>query len=356
VLRPEHTTVSRIRCGIVIGAAVALAIAGGCDWFDAPSQINLPPTTKIVTFPPWLVAPGDSVTIVWRGRDLDGQVIEYEWTFDDTLGETTSDTTLVITGVEEGNHTFTVVSIDDNGDADASPADSTFIASLGYLVPRVVLCELLTTKICPNCWKADLALERMLQEFGEEHLSVVSYHYDPPPDPLATPETSARCDWYYTFPQFNGLGGAFPTTLFDGLTYDTGAADTTATKIAYRMQIEARQAVGSPVSIELQGQIGRGRGSVTATVRIHHPLPESDYTLRMMIIENEVWDGAHFANYVVRDILPDELLAVNAVGDWFVISREFALGDWNTEHLGILALVQDDATAEVLQSGRLLPE
>jgi len=44
------------------------------------------------------------------------------------------------------------------------------------------------------------------------------------------------------------------------------------------------------------------------------------------------------------------------VGESLAVSREFALGEWNVEHLGIVALVQDDATAEVLQSGRLLIE
>jgi hypothetical protein len=356
VLRREHTTVSRVRSEVFIVALVAVAMAGGCDWFDAPSQINLPPETTITVCPSSLVSPGDNVTIKWTGSDQDGQVVEYEWTLDDTLEGTTYATTMMVTGVEEGTHSFTVASIDDDGDVDASPAECTFTASFGDYVDRVVLCELLTTKICPNCWKADLVLEQMLEEFGEENLSVVSYHYDPPPDPLATPATSARCDWYYTFPDFSHLGDAFPTTLFDGLTYDTGAADITDTEIAYRTQIEARRAVGSPVSIELQGEIGGGRGSVTATVRVHYQLSESSYTLRMMIIENEIWDGAHFASFVVREFLPEELLNVDAVGESLVVSREFVLGEWDPQHLDIVALVQDDATAEVLQSGRLMTE
>ncbi|MCK4512649.1 hypothetical protein KAW64_12970, partial [bacterium] len=345
MLRREHTTVSRVRSEVFIVALVAVATAGGCDWFDAPSQINLPPETTITVCPSSLVSPGDNVTIKWTGSDRDGQVVEYEWTLDDTLEGTTYATTMVVTGVEEGTHSFTVASIDDDGDVDASPAECTFTASFGEYVERVVLCELLTTKVCPNCWKADLALERMLQELGEENLSVVSYHDEPPGDPLATPETLARCDWYYAFPEFSHLDGDYPTTLFDGLTYDSGAADTTATKIAYRMQIEARRAVGSPVSIELLGEIGGGRGSVTATVRVHYQLSESSYTLRMMIIENDVWDGVHFANYVVRDMLDEEPLAVSAVGESLVISREFALGEWDPQHLDIVALVQDDSTA-----------
>ena len=353
MLRPEHTTVSRVWCEVAIVALAAFAIAGGCDWFNDPSQINLPPETKIVQFPPPLVSPGDDVTIVWRGTDPDGQVVEYEWTLDDTLGETTSDTTLVIAGVEEGTHTFTVASIDNDGEVDPSPADSTFIASFGDLVPRVVLCELVTTKYCPNCWIADYALVRSLHEFGRENLSVVSYHYSPPPAPLNTAEVSERCDWYYTF---FSIATVFPVTIFEGLTADDGAADTTSTIVAYRMQIEARQAIGSPVSIELDGEIDGGRGSVTATVRVHHQLTGGPHTLRMMIVEDGIDDGAHIVNFVVRDILEEEPLVVSAPGDFISVTRDFVIGDWNPQNLDVVAFVQDDTSAEILQSGRLLTE
>jgi hypothetical protein len=348
-----HTTFPGVWCEVALVAALAFALAGGCDWFNEPSQVNLSPETTIVSCPSGPVSPGDDVTIVWEGDDPDGQVIEYEWTLDDTLNGTTTEVTMLISEVEEGTHTFTVAAVDNDGEADASPARCTFTASLGDYVDRAVLCELMTTKICPNCWKADLMLERMLQEFGEDNVTVVSYHYDPPPDPLATAETSARCDWYYAFPEYAYLDGDFPTVFFDGLTYDNGAADTTSTKIAYRMQIEARLTVGSPVSIDLVGEIDGGRGSVTATVRIHHQLSDSDYTFHMMVIENGIWDGAHYANFVVRDIFEDEPLLEKAVGESLVVTREFTIGDWDQQHLGVVAFVQDDFSAEIIQSGRL---
>ena len=354
MLRPEHTTVSRVWCEVAIVALAAFALAGGCDWFNDPSQINLPPETTITACPsPSLVPPGDDVTIEWEGSDPDGQVVEYQWTFDDTLGGTTTETSMLIEGVEEGTHTFAVASVDNDGEVDASPAECTFTASLGDYVERVVLCELLTTLNCPNCWIADYALVRNLHEFGRENLSVVSYHYAPPYDPLNTPEVSDRCDWYYNFFTIATL---FPVTIFDGLTADGGAADTTSTIVAYRMQIEARQAIGSPVSIELDGEIDGGRGSVTATVTVHHQLTGGPHTLRMMVVEDGIDDGAHIVNFVVRDILEEEPLAVSAPGDFISVTRDFTLGEWNTQNLDIVALVQDDATAEVLQSGRLLTE
>jgi hypothetical protein len=191
----------------------------------------------------------------------------------------------------------------------------------------------------------------MLSEFGEANLTVVSYHYDPPPDVLATDETVARCDWYYVF--FPELPTLFPSVIFDGLEYDIGAADTTSTKIVYRTLIEERQAVGSPVSIELDGALGPGRGNVTATVRVHDWLLDGSCTVRMMIIEDHIWDGSHFANFVVRDMLEEETLTVSAPGESLVVAREFTLGDWDPQRLDLIALVQNETTAEVMQSARL---
>jgi len=349
----ERMVVSRFWCEAALVALLALFLVGGCDWFKDPSQVNLPPETTITSLQPAVVPPGSDVTIEWSGSDSDGQISEYEWTFDDTLGGTTAATSMTFEEVAEGAHTFTVAAVDDAGETDGTPAVYSFVATLGDLVPRVVLCELLTTKICPNCWKADLSLERMLTEFGPEELSVVSYHYDPPPDPLATAETTARCDWYYAFPEYAGLDGDFPTVIFDGLTYDTGAADTTTTKIVYRTQIEARQAVGSPVSVDLDGSIDGGRGSVTATVRVHYQLSGGPYTARTAVTEDHIWDGSHYANFVTRDLLDEEPLTVSAVGESLVFSREFTLGAWDPQHLDVIVFIQDDSTAEIIQSARL---
>ncbi len=353
MLRPEHTTVSRVWCEVAIVALAAFAMAGGCDWFNDPSQINLPPETTITACPSSLVPPGDDVTIEWEGSDPDGQVVEYQWTFDDTLGGTTTETSMLIEEVEEGTHTFTVASVDNDGEV-GSPAECKFTASLGDYVERVVLCELVTTKYCPNCWIADYALVRSLHEFGRENLSVVSYHYAPPHDPLNTQEVTDRCDWYYTF--FD-IATTFPVTIFDGLTADDGAADTTSTIVAYRMQIEARQAIGSPVSIELDGEIDGGRGSVTATVTVHHQLTGGPHTLQMMVVEDGIDDGAHIVNFVVRDILDEEsLAALSAPGDFISVTRDLVINDWNPQNLDVVAFVQDDTSAEILQSGRLLTE
>lgn len=344
-----------------VALVAAVLAAGGCDWFDDPLEVNLPPRTTITEHPQSsLVPPGSDVSVSWSGEDDDGSVVSYVWSLDEVSagaisGGSTTGTSIVFEDIAEGSYTFSVAAVDDDGDTDETPATWEFTASLGDLVERVVLCELLTTKICPNCWKAELGLERMLAEFGRENLSVVAYHYSPPPDPVSSQVSIDRCDWYYADPKFDELSDNFPSTIFDGLTYEMGAADTTGTKNTYRTLIAERAAVGSPVSLELEGGIESGRGSVTATVRVHHQLDGGPYSLRMLLVEDDVFDGDEFVEFVARESVVDEVLvAIGAVGDSAVVQGGFSIGEWNPEHLDVVAFVQDDTSTEILQSGRLL--
>jgi hypothetical protein len=52
-------------------------------------------------------------------------------------------------------------------------------------------------------------------------------------------------------------------------------------------------------------------------------------------------------------MLGEETLTVSDAGDSMVVTREFNLGDWDPQHLDLIALVQDETTAEVMQSARL---
>lgn len=346
----------------VAAALLATVAAGGCDWFDDPLEVNLPPETSITDHPQSsLVPPGSDVSFAWAGTDDDGSVVRYEWSLEEASagevdGGETAGTSITFEDIEEGSYTFSVAAIDDDGETDGTPATWQFTASLGDLVERVVLCELLTTKICPNCWKAELALERMLGEFGRANLCVVSYHYSPPPDPVSSQASIDRCDWYYADPKFDELADNFPSTIFDGLTYELGAADSTATKNTYRALISSRMAVGSPVSIELGGDIGSTRGSISATVRVHHVLEGGPYSLRLVLVEDEVFDGEEYFEFVARDMLVDQEIFVAVVGDSAVVTSDFSVAEWNAAHLDIIAFVQDDTSTEVLQSGRLLSE
>lgn len=342
-------------------AAIAVllfaVIVGGCDWFDEPVQVNLLPWVRIDCPAVGELLEGDDVTFDWVGDDLDGEVVRYEWTFGDSLGETTS-TSQTFLDLEVGDYEFIVVAFDDQGAESESDTCAVTVGAAGGLVERSVLCELLTTESCINCWKAELALVRMIQEFGSNRVAVVAYHYFMPPvDPVGTQETIDRCDWYYTYENFDDLWGTFPVTIFDGLDFEDDAPETTATKVAFRSRIQDRLDVGSPVSLTIEGDVSSGRGSVTVTVRIHEQLTGGPHTLRMVVVEDEVQYGVdEYFEFVARDILDEEALTVSAAGDSVVVTRDFSIGTWDPQHLDVIAFVQDDATAEILQSGRLMTE
>ena len=335
---------------------LALAGASSCDWFKDPVEANLPPETTMESCPSGEeFTAGDDVAFAWSGSDVDGSVVRYEWTYGDSAGETTGES-ITFEDATEGVHTFSVGSVDDDGDEDPTPATCTVTVSeqIGP-VPRVVLVELFTTKYCAYCPNAKEALLDMLEEYGADSLCVVGYHYwregYSPPDPLATDETSDRIEWY--------AGGvpSMPRATFDGLRYVSGAPSVTEAKENYRIEIDARKEELSPVALELTGEIDGTRGSVTARVEARETLGAGPNVLRVVVFENDVLSLGDIYEFVTRDILDEEVLTVTAPGDTAVVTRDFVLDPgWDADEIDVVAFVQDDSTKEVLQSARLTRE
>jgi len=327
-----------------------------CTFVAIDEEENLPPETEITTCPGAVTA-GDDVTLGWSGTDLDGTVMSYRWTLDGSGETVTTDTTLLIEDVAVGEHTFTVAAVDDDGDADATPAVCGFTAAgAGAPVPRVVLVELFTTLSCVNCPNAEEALHTMLGEYGADSLCVVAYHDNGPPfgpDMLATAEMMERIDWYTDVHGFENL---HPLALFDGdfSRPVPGALSASAAADDYRTEIEVSRNHPSPLSLTVNGSLGLERASITARVRVHDEPDPGDLVLRTVVVEDEVSSQGSVFDFVARDILDDEQLTVAAVGDSAVVTRTFDIGaGWNVGHLDVIVFVQNDATQAVLQATRL---
>jgi len=327
-----------------------------CTFVAIDEEENLPPETEITVCP---VAPtaGDDVTIAWSGTDLDGTVEEYRWSLDGSGETTTADTTLVIEDVAAGQHVFSVAAVDDDGDADATPAVCDFAAAeAGEPVPRVVMVEYFTSLTCSNCPNGEAALLTMLDEYGADSLCVVGYHDQGPPDGpdvLATPEMMDRIDWYT---DVYGYADELPLALFDGdfSRPVVGAPSVQAAETAYRIEIDVSSTMPSPLSVRLSGSIDGARGSVTITVRAHDEPTDGPLVLRTVVVEDEVSSQGRVFDFVARDLLDDEELTMTAVGDSAVVVRSFDVGPgWNADHLDVIAFVQDDGTREILQAGCL---
>jgi hypothetical protein len=332
-----------------VAASLLLAVVAGCDWFNEPVEVNLLPDTTMEECPPAGLVAGEDAVVAWSGSDPDGDVATYRWTLDGTDSGETADTELVIQSVAEGDHVLEVAAVDDDGDADPSPAVCEFTAGpAGGLVPRVVLAELLTTRPCSNCPYAEAGLNAVLSQYGADSLCVIAYHdLAPPSDPMATPETVARIDWY-----MGPSWASWPNVIFDGRRAVLGAESAAAAAAAYRVKIDARKAVGSPVSMRVAGS--PGSGSVTVTVKVREALTTTANVLRVVVIEDDVTVSTHEYDFVARDLLDDEPLSVAAVGDSAVVTRSVTVAPgWNESNLDVIAFVQDDLTKEVLQAVRL---
>ncbi|MFH1865339.1 MAG: hypothetical protein ABIK85_05590, partial [Candidatus Eisenbacteria bacterium] len=278
--------------------------------------------------------------------------------------------TMTIEDVTEGVHTFTVAAVDVDGAVDPTPAVCTFtVAQGGFLVDRVVLAEMLTTKFCTNCPTAEQALDLLIDEYGPGEFCVITYHFmnEQYWDPVATDEQVERIQWYYSNHEgpdpeseeddVGHYATVYPLVIFDGGRFVVGATTVNAAKANYLTEIENRRSTMSPISLSLEGDMSGGRGSVAVTVSVHDALGSGPNVLRIVVIEDGVVVGSDHFDFVARDILDEEPLAVSAAGESVVVVRGFTVDPgWNMENLDVIAFVQDDATTEILQSGRLSAE
>jgi hypothetical protein len=337
---------------LALAAIVAVTTGGGCDWFNSPSAANVPPDrVEILTCPSaGDVTAGDDVEISWRpATDPDGQVVAYEWSVRDSSG-TTAQTSKVIQNVPAGADTFSVAAVDDDGEV-GEPSTCAFTASEpGGLVGRVVLAEFVTGLGCPNCPDAREGLEILLGEYGRDSLAVVAYYSQP--HPLGPQEVYDLLEGYFGTPSPDGLPIVFIDHEGESL---VGATTPEAAADRYRERIEERRALGSPLTIRMDG--GIARGEVTVTVRVEDPFSGGPKTLKTMLVEDNIWLYNENHMFVVRDILDDEPLTVAAVGDSAVVQRSFTVeGGWSIDNMDVVTFVQDDVTLEVLQASRLKAE
>ncbi|MGD8627534.1 MAG: hypothetical protein PVH52_00500 [bacterium] len=336
-----------------------LAAGAGCDWFEGQVQANLQPETELVDCASGQdVVEGDDVRFVWRGIDVDGDITGCEWTLNDGPWETTDRDTIEIHGIEQGEYVFKVSAIDDDGEADPTPAECTFTAGVaGKLVDRVVLLELFTTVTCQYCPNAEDAFNAILGDMGRDKISVIAYHDRPDIDRFSSPEMDARIAWYTDNPAFPVPADRWPTVVFDGLRTVVGAEDPEATEASYRIEIASRAETGSPLSITLAGDISTGQGDVTVRVRAEDQVPEGSWVLRIVVIEDDLPYRFGFSDeydFVARLLLDDETLTAEAPGDSMLVERDFTVDEtWVPENMDVIAFVQNTVTMEVIQSGRL---
>jgi thiol-disulfide isomerase/thioredoxin len=245
---------------------------------------------------------------------------------------------------------------------------------------RVVLTEVFTGSGCPPCVAADLAADLAMERYNTKELAVIIYHeHIPQPDPMTTPQTTARFKYY------NGTG--VPTMAVDGKTTVGGGARN-ATKSVFdglTKQIEKELELPPDANITVRAVL-HGT-TVNAGVKIDHVTSESpDIKLHIVLAEEklrytgengvrihpmvvrsmaETKDGAGFAvtskdaqtfayefdlNSISAAIKKhlDEYEAGGHRGNAFTFTEKKY--EINPKDLLVIAFVQDEKTKNILQA------
>ena len=238
---------------------------------------------------------------------------------------------------------------------------------------RVAVLELFTGAQCPPCVAADVAFDALAKTYKEGDVVLLQYHlHIPGPDPLTNRDTVARAGFYKanstpsTF--FNGKpaagGGGGMANARDKYDQYRGLIDPilgqsspvkvtgTATRAGDKLEIAAEVA-GAPAGARLRlvvteesiKYVGGNR------LRFHH------HVVRAMpggADGVEVKEGS-FRHAATVDLAEVRKGLTAYLDEYAANERPFPKADrpMAMDHLGVVALVQDDATGEILQAAHI---
>jgi cell division septation protein DedD len=234
------------------------------------------------------------------------------------------------------------------------PTDFTYVAPAptptpAGLAPRTVLAELFSISVESLCAGPQGALSRLVDAYGPSQLAALQYF--PSSDDLGSPAADLRAYLYRVFRS--------PLLVWDGAQIlSTGSADPHDARIQkqYRGIIEFERAQPSRLTLSLEASFTQNRTAIgwTATV---HPLTDaigSNLLFDCFVYEDPVTyalqDRTATARFIVRDLSLERPLNLTTQETQVVTGSVSLQPGWTREHLGLIALVQDRTSYQVLQS------
>lgn len=220
---------------------------------------------------------------------------------------------------------------------------------IGGGVPRRAAIEVFTATWCTNCPAADQAAEELAAELGDS-LTLIEYHPtfgSASVDPFGTAQTDQRFAHY-------GVS-APPVFICDGVARVAGAVPNLLAE--YRQAAAGRLAKKSPASINLSGGLGTASASYGVTVRSEIEGRLDGLRLLLVLVEDSISyaapNGVGLHRQVARRLVPDHPGEAFSLASGAQHARNGSITlepSWVRERLGLAALVQDEATGEILQS------
>ncbi|QDU21414.1 hypothetical protein [Urbifossiella limnaea] len=245
---------------------------------------------------------------------------------------------------------------------------------------RAVVMELFTGAQCPPCVAADVAFDALGKSYGSKDLVLIQYHmHIPGPDPLTNKGTIARWDYYRErFPE--GIRGT-PSTLFNGTPKAGGGGGMANAEAKYGAYTNIiNPLLEESTSVKLTGKATRTGDKVEIGVEYAGVPTAGEPKLRLLLVEDTVkYVGSNklrFHHAVVRampggaagtalkaatgkqavsvDVSQVRAELSKYLDDFAANERPFPTSARPLEmaKLQVIALVQDDATGEVLHAAR----
>ncbi len=269
--------------------------------------------------------------------------------------------------------------------AKVPPFKGTAFAGRKTKSDRVVFMELFTGAQCPPCVAADIAFDVLAKTYQPTELVLIQYHmHIPGPDPMTNPDTEARWDYYRNaFPQeIRGV----PSSVFNGKPAAGGGGGMAAAEKKYHTYRQVIDPLLEQAStVKLAAQAARKGNQIDIDVTVSGLKDAgSSKKLRILLVEETIrYEGSNkirFHHHVVRafpggvagraltakdskhraSINLDQLRGdlTKYLDDYEATKRPFPNPERPLafQNLRIVAMVQDDATQEILQVTQIAVE
>lgn len=230
-------------------------------------------------------------------------------------------------------------------------------SSEGY--DRVVLAEFYTAVWCPNCPKAEAALEQLVEEETIEQLAIVAWHplSAGSGDPDGIPEADTRLGGYDS--RHGGIAG-LPTVQINGLTRFVGAQTPEIAYENYKGSYDIEHTFKSPIELTLTPEIVGNSLNTNISIAFVPDTMLAQMEITLVVVENEADNSSPYGPevwpYLAR-ATKTKMADITGGSNPFVCAETIALDDdWNRDHLYIVAFVQEPGYGEVLQASMATPQ
>jgi hypothetical protein len=243
---------------------------------------------------------------------------------------------------------------------------------------KVAVMELFTGAQCPPCVAADAAFDALEHAYTNKDLILIQYHmHIPGPDPMTNKDTMARWDYYGKL--FPGKIGGVPSSLFGGKPAAGGGGGLPNAESKFKAYTKViDELVEEKTDVKVMGSAKRAGDKISINVELDGVKEPSDkIKLRVVLVEDKIkyvgGNGMRFHHQVVRALpggvagMPVTEKSMKKTVDFDVAELKKTLAkyleEFNAErpfpnperpldmsHLKVIAMVQDDATGEILNA------